>query len=86
MVTGVEFTTGGVTTGDRAGFVLRVSGGGIVMAEGYEINLGATGGVTGRAVFSTPIPMAGLPCLDRSAGTTSNGTRTWIRGFLAPNE
>jgi len=87
MVTGVDFVTGnssggGVLTGDRIGYVLRTVNSGIVVAEGYAINTGGPGAVSGSTPLSTPMRVTSALCLDRSVGAVIGGTRTWVRGFL----
>jgi hypothetical protein len=87
MVTGVDFANGhtpsGVPTGARIGFILRTVSSPVVIAEGYAINTGAEGPMSGSATLSTPMRVSETLCLDRSVGSELGGTRTWIRGFLA---
>jgi hypothetical protein len=87
MVTGVDYVTGnnpggGVPAGDRIGYILRTVKSGVVMAEGYAINTGAQGSVSGNTTLSTPMPVTSELCLDRTVGAVAGGTRTWVRGFL----
>ena len=86
MVTGVDFANGnfagGVPAGDRIGFVLRAGGSGIVIAEGYEVNTGLAGSLSGHVTLSTPMRITSTLCMDRSVGSVIGGTRAWIRGFL----
>lgn len=91
MVTGVDFVTGsapggGVPPGDRIGFVLRTVNSGAVIAEGYAINTGTLGSVSGSTVLSTPMRVTSALCLDRTVGAVIGGTRTWVRGFLFQNQ
>jgi hypothetical protein len=53
-----------------------------VVAEGYSINTGAQGSVSGNATLSTPMPITSELCIDRTVGNVTGGTRTWVRGFL----
>jgi hypothetical protein len=87
MVTGVDYVTGdnpggGTGAGGRIGFILRTVDSGIVIAEGYSINTGAQGSVSGNATLSTPMPITSELCIDRTVGNVTGGTRTWVRGFL----
>lgn len=87
MVTGVDYVTGdnpggGVPSGDRIGYVLRTVSSGVVIAEGYSINTGAPGAVSGNSTLSTPMPVTSELCLDRTVGAVVGGTRSWVRGFL----
>jgi hypothetical protein len=87
MVTGVDYVTGdnpggGVPSGARIGYVLRTVDSGVVIAEGYSINTGAQGSVSGNTTLSTPMPITSELCIDRTVGAVAGGTRTWVRGFL----
>jgi hypothetical protein len=87
MVTGVDYATGnnpggGTAAGNRIGYVLRTVDSGIVIAEGYSINTGAQGSMTGQTNLSTPMTITSELCIDRTVGNVTGGTRTWIRGFL----
>jgi hypothetical protein len=87
MVTGVDYVTGdspggGTPTGDRIGYILRTVDSGVVIAEGYAVNTGAQGSVSGQTNLSTPMPVTSQLCLDRTVGGVVGGTRTWVRGFL----
>jgi len=87
MVTGVDYVTGdnpggGTGAGGRIGFILRTVDSGIVIAEGYSINTGAQGSVSGNATLSTPMTITSELCIDRTVGNVAGGTRTWVRGFL----
>ena len=87
MVTGVDYVTGdnpggGTPSGDRIGYILRTVSSGIVIAEGYAINTGAQGSVSGNTTLSTPMPVTQELCMDRTVGGVIGGTRTWVRGFL----
>ena len=86
MVTGIDYATGasagGVPTNERIGFVLRSTASGIVLAEGYTVNTGLSGAVTGATNLSTPMRMSTGVCVDRLAGWVIGGTRTWVRGYL----
>jgi hypothetical protein len=87
MVTGVDYVTGnspggGTGPGDRIGYVLRTVDSGIVIAEGYAINTGALGSVSGQTNLSTPMTITSELCIDRTVGNVIGGTRTWVRGFL----
>jgi hypothetical protein len=87
MVTGVDYVTGdnpggGTGSGDRIGYILRTVDSGIVIAEGYAINTGAQGSVSGQTNLSTPMTITSVLCLDRTVGNVTGGTRTWVRGFL----
>jgi hypothetical protein len=89
MITGVEFVTGnnpggGVPAGGRIGFVLRTVDSGVVIVEGYAINNGGQGSVSGSTALSTPMRVTSELCLDRTVGAVAGGTRTWVRGYLAP--
>lgn len=87
MVTGVDYVTGnnpggGVGSGDRIGYVLRTVTSGVIIAEGYAINTGAQGSVSGNTTLSTPMPVTSELCLDPTVGAVVGGTRAWVRGFL----
>ena len=87
MVTGVDYATGdnpggGTAAGDRIGYILRTVDSGTVIAEGYSINTGALGSMTGQTNLSTPMTITSELCIDRTVGNVIGGTRTWIRGFL----
>lgn len=90
MITGVDFvngnSNGGVPTGDRIGYLLRTVDGGLVIAEGYARNTGLPGPVSGSTSLSTPMRVTSALCLDRTVGSVTGGTRTWIRGFLIQNK
>jgi hypothetical protein len=87
MVTGVDFVTGdapggGVPSGDRIGYRLTTVTNDLVIAEGYAVNAGAQGSVSGSTPLSTPMPVTVPLCLYRTVGAAVGGTRTWVRGFL----
>ena len=69
-------------SGDRIGYILRTVDSGIVIAEGYSINTGAQGSMSGQTNLSTPMTITSVLCIDRTVGNVIGGTRTWIRGFL----
>jgi len=87
MVTGVDFVTGnapggGVPSGERIGYTLTTVTNDLIVAEGYAINSGAPGSVSGSTPISTPMPVTVPLCLHRTVGAVVGGTRTWVRGFL----
>ena len=87
MVTGIDYVTGnnpggGTVSGDRIGFTLTTVVNDVVIAEGYAVNTGAPGSVSGTAPISTPMPVTAPLCLHRTVGNVIGGTRTWVRGFL----
>jgi hypothetical protein len=87
MVTGVDYVTGdnpggGTATGDRIGYVLRTVSSGIVISEGYAVNTGAAGSLSGNTTHSTPMAVTSELCIHRLVGNVTGGTRTWVRGFL----
>ena len=91
MVTGVDYATGdnpggGTAAGARIGYILRTVDSGTVIAEGYSINTGAQGSMTGQTNLSTPMTITSELCIDRTVGNVIGGTRTWIRGFLFRNK
>jgi hypothetical protein len=87
MVTGVDYVTGnnpggGVPTGERIGFRLTTVASGIIIVEGYTVNTGLPGSVSGATNLSTPMRINTGLCLDRTVGVVIGGTRTWIRGYV----
>ena len=87
MLTGVDYLTannpgGGVPTGERIGFRLTTVAGGVIIAEGYTVNTGLPGSVSGATNLSTPMRINSGLCLDRTVGAVIGGTRTWIRGYV----
>ena len=86
MVTGVDFVTGnfagGTASGDRIGFALTTLTNDLIIAEGYSINTGAPGSVSGGVLLPTPMPVTVPLCLHRTVANVIGGTRSWVRGFL----
>jgi len=86
MLTSVDFVSTGVPTGKRAGFVLRTVDSGIVIAEGYSINTGEYGPVSGTTLLSPPMRVTSSLCLDRTTSIDPYAARTWIRGFFVKDK
>lgn len=87
MITGVDYVTGnspggGVPTGERIGFRLTTVASTFIIAEGYTVNTGLPGSVSGATNLSTPMRINSGLCLDRNVGAVIGGTRTWIRGYV----
>jgi len=90
MITGIDYVTGntfgGVPTGERIGFRLTTVTNDLIIAEGYAVNTGLPGAVSGNLTLSTPMRVNTGLCMDRTAGVVVGGTRTWIRGFVTQDK
>jgi len=86
MVTGIDYAANIVPTGQRTGVVVRTKDSGFVLAEGYTVNEGAPGLVSGTIPLSTPMRVTSTLCQGPGLNQEVDASRVRIRGFLVENE
>jgi hypothetical protein len=82
MVTGIDYAANSVATGQRTGVVLRTVTSGIVLAEGYTVNVGAPGSTAGTIALSTPMRVTSTLCASPGLNQEEPASRIFVRGFI----